>query len=52
MAGKVKEEPVLLAVFAAALGYAVQALVNIDLPIVTPFFWGLMAMGIARIRRF
>lgn len=51
MAGKVKEEPVLLAVFVAVLGYAVQALVNIDLPIVTPFFWGLLAMGIARIRR-
>lgn len=51
LARKVKEDPVLLAIFAAVLGYAVQALVNIDLPIVTPFFWGLMAMGIARIRR-
>ena len=49
-ASAVKEKPVTLAVFAAVLCYSAQALVNIDLPIVTPFLWGFLAVGAARIR--
>lgn len=49
-ASAVKEKPVTLAVFAAVLCYSAQALVNIDLPIVTPFLWGFLAVGVARIR--
>ena len=42
-----KEQPVLLALFAAVLCYSVQAMVNIDLPIVTPFLWGFLAVGVS-----
>ena len=40
-----------LALFCAVLAYSAQAMVNIDLPIVTPFMWAFVAMGIACVRR-
>ncbi len=46
-----KKDSCLLALFLAVLGYSAQALVNIDLPIVTPFLWAFLGMGSAIIRR-
>ena len=51
MAKHWRERPALLALFCAVLAYSAQAMVNIDLPIVTPFMWAFVAMGIACVRR-
>ena len=51
MAKNWKKDSCLFALFLAVLGYSAQALVNIDLPIVTPFLWAFLGMGAAIIRR-
>ena len=51
MAKKWKDQPCVLAVFAAVLCYSAQAMVNIDLPIATPFMWAFAAIGMAGVRQ-
>lgn len=51
MAKNWKKNPCLLALYAAVLAYSAQALVNIDLPIATPFMWAFAAIGMAGVRQ-
>lgn len=46
-----REEPWLFAIAAAVTCYAMQATVNISMPMVAPVFWALIGMGISAIRR-
>lgn len=48
MAGKVMEHPEVAAVMFAAIAYAVQALININLPIATPIILLLLFMGLSK----
>ena len=48
MAGRIKDHPEVAAVMFAIAAYAVQALVNINLPIVMPVIVQLLAMGLAK----
>ena len=50
MAKNWKAQPCLLGLYGAVLCYSAQVLVNIDLPIVTPFMWAFAAIGIAAVR--
>ena len=50
MAKNWKAQPCLLGLYGAVLTYSAQALVNIDLPIVTPFMWAFAAIGVAAVR--
>lgn len=49
MVGRIKDHPEVAAVMFAIAAYAVQALVNINLPIIMPVILQLLAMGLARI---
>ena len=51
MAKNWKAQPCLLGLYGAVLTYSAQALVNIDLPIATPFMWAFAAIGVAAVRR-
>ena len=51
MAKKWKDQPCVLVAFAAVLCYSAQAMVNIDLPIATPFMWAFAAIGMAGVRQ-
>jgi hypothetical protein len=46
-----ERNPYVAGVMFGVLCYAVQALVNLNLPIVTPFMWTLMSMGVATCNR-
>lgn len=48
MAKKIKEQPIVAAVMMAVLAYAIQAVVNINLPIAMPIILQLLAMGVGR----
>ena len=48
MAKKIKEQPIVAAVMMAVLAYAIQAGVNINLPIAMPIILQLLAMGAGR----
>ncbi len=48
MAKKIKEQPIVAAVMMAVLAYALQAVVNINLPIAMPIILQLLAMGVGR----
>ena len=48
MAKKIKEQPIVAAVMMAVLAYAIQAVVNINLPIAMPIILQLPAMGVGR----
>ena len=48
MAKKIKEQPIVAAVMVAVLAYAIQAVVNINLPIAMPIILQLLAMGVGR----
>ena len=50
IARKAKENPILMAVVMAIICYAVQAVVNISTPIVTPVMLTLLMMGLAACR--
>lgn len=49
MVGRIKEHPEVAAVMFAIAAYAVQALVNINLPIIMPVILQLLAMGLAKV---
>lgn len=49
MAGRIKSHPEVAAVMFAVTAYAVQALININLPIVMPVIIQLLAMGLAKL---
>ena len=48
MIKKMKDQPAVAAVMMAVLGYAVQAVVNINLPIAMPIILQLLAMGVGK----
>ena len=48
MAKKIKEQPIVAAVMLAVTAYAIQAVVNINLPIAMPIILQLLAMGVGR----
>lgn len=48
MVKKMKDQPAVAAVMMAVLGYAVQAVVNINLPIAMPIILQLLAMGVGK----
>lgn len=48
MAKKMKEQPEVMAIMIAVLAYMIQAVVNINLPIVMPIIIQLLAMGVGR----
>lgn len=51
MAKRAKEDPYLLAILFAVICYAVQAFVNINVPITAPIFLALIAVGVAGSRK-
>lgn len=51
MMKRAKEDPYLLAIFFAVICYAVQAFVNINVPITAPVFLTLIAVGLAGSRK-
>ena len=48
MAKKMKGRPEVAACLFVVLAYAIQALVNINLPVVFPLIWQLLAMGLSK----
>lgn len=48
MAKRLKNRPEVAAMLFVVLAYATQALVNINLPVVFPLIWQLLAMGLSR----
>lgn len=49
MASKMKNRPEVAAILFTVLAYAVQATVNINLPVVFPLIWQLLAMGLSKL---
>jgi len=49
MAKRMKHSPEVVATLFAVLAYAIQAVVNINLPVVFPITWMLLSMGLSRL---